>query len=71
MNTMVETIMKLHRCEDCPMRCHAAKKPRSLVARIHRWHTTWWPGWRIYQSEQRARRTSATTAAVAGAAASD
>ena len=36
---MMESIMKLHRCEDCPIRCQAAKKPRSIFARIHRWHT--------------------------------
>jgi hypothetical protein len=50
---MIEQLMKLHRCADCPMRCHAMVKPRSLLARIHRWHTTWWPGWKIYQADQR------------------
>ncbi len=67
MNEMMESIMSLHRCEDCPIRCQAAKKPRSIFARIHRWHMRWWPGWKIYQAELRARKVSA----VADAAASD
>jgi hypothetical protein len=44
---MVEQIMKLHRCADCPIRCYAVAKPRSIFARLHRWHMTWWPGWKI------------------------
>jgi hypothetical protein len=48
---MIESIMKLHRCEDCPIRCNAIKKPHSIYARIHRWHRTWWPGWKIYLAE--------------------
>ncbi len=54
-NEMIESLMKLHKCADCPMRCYAAKKPGSLLARIHRWHSTWWPGWRIYKRDLRAR----------------
>jgi len=46
-----ESLMKLHRCADCSIRCRAVAKPHSLFARIHRWHKTWWPGWKIYQSE--------------------
>ncbi len=66
MNAMVESVMKLHRCEDCPIRCQAGKKPRSFYARMHRWHKNWWPGWQIYQAELRARKASP-----AGAAASN
>ncbi len=48
---LVDQLMKLHRCADCPIRCKAVEQPRSLFARIHRWHRTWWPGWRIYLTE--------------------
>jgi hypothetical protein len=48
---IVESLMNLHRCADCPIRCRAVAKPHSLIARIHRWHKTWWPGWKIYQTE--------------------
>jgi hypothetical protein len=58
---MVEQIMSLHRCVDCPIRCRAVKNPRSIYGRIHRWHRTWWPGYKIYQREQRARAASAAT----------
>ncbi len=57
---IVERIMRLHRCEDCPIRCAAVKKPRSIFGRIHRWHRTWWPGYKIYQREQQARAARAT-----------
>jgi hypothetical protein len=52
---MVENMMKLHKCENCSIRCRGAAKPGSVSARIHRWHKTWWPGWKIYQAELRAR----------------
>ncbi len=56
---MIEQMMKLHRCADCPIRCQAAKRPQSIFGRIHRWHRTWRPGYKIYQTEQRARATRA------------
>ena len=56
---MVEQLMSLHRCADCPVRCHSLSHPHSFLSRVHRWHTTWWPGWRIYQSELRARGAAA------------
>jgi hypothetical protein len=52
---MVEELMKLHKCDNCLIRCHGQKRPGSLAARIHRWHMTWWPGWKIYQAQLRAR----------------
>jgi hypothetical protein len=57
---MFEYIEKVHRCADCSIRCTAVAKPHSLFARIHRWHRTWWPGWKIYQAELRARDARAT-----------
>ncbi len=63
MNDMLESILKLHPCEDCQIRCNAVKKPRSIFARIHRWHMRWWPGWKIYQRELRARKVIPTGAA--------
>jgi hypothetical protein len=36
-------------CETCPMRLKAEAKPKSLMARLWRWHTTWCPGWKAYQ----------------------
>lgn len=36
-------------CETCPIRRRAQAKPRSLIARLWRWHTTWCPGWKAYQ----------------------
>jgi hypothetical protein len=40
---------KEHRCADCPIRARAEANPRSLLARVWRWHTTWCPGWKAYQ----------------------
>jgi hypothetical protein len=57
---MIVSIMKLHRCADCSIRCKAAEKPRSIFASIHRWHSTWWPGWKLYKTELRNSVTSAT-----------
>jgi len=50
---LIESLMKLHKCADCPIRCKAMKQPHSIFARLHRWHMTWWPGWKIYLKEQR------------------
>jgi len=59
---MFETIEKVHRCADCSIRCRAVAKPHSLFAHIHRWHMTWWPGWKIYQAKLRACGARATMA---------
>lgn len=60
MPEMIEAIMSLHRCEDCPIRCRAIRKPHSIFARLHRWHKNWWPGWKIYMRELHSRKPSAT-----------
>jgi hypothetical protein len=26
------------------------KRPHSIFARLHAWHTTWWPGWKAHQA---------------------
>jgi hypothetical protein len=44
------TTEKKFGCEDCAMRRQAEARPRSLMARLWRWHTTWCPGWKAYQA---------------------
>ena len=56
---MLESLMKLHKCADCTIRCKGARKPGSLAARIHRSHATWWPGWKHYQAELHTRGAKA------------
>jgi len=56
-NDLMINIMKLHPCSTCSIRCMAAGKPHSLFARIHRWHMTRWPGWKIYQAEMGTRNS--------------
>lgn len=63
MNAFVVSVMSLHHCEDCPIRCQAAKKPHSIFTRIHRWHMRWWPGWKIYQAELHTRKLNTADAA--------
>jgi hypothetical protein len=36
-------------CATCKLHRYAERKPRSLLARLWRWHTTWCPGWKAYQ----------------------
>jgi hypothetical protein len=57
-NDIVANIMKLHQCANCSIRCRAMAQPHSVFARLHRWHLTWWPGWKIYQAEARARNAN-------------
>lgn len=37
-------------CETCALRQKAAANPKSLMARLWRWHTGWCPGWKAYQA---------------------
>lgn len=39
------------KCATCSMRFKAEQNPKSLTARLWRWHTTWCPGWKAYQRE--------------------
>ncbi len=43
-------IEKVHRCADCPIRRLATARPHSVFARMHGWHRTWWPGWKVHQA---------------------
>ncbi len=52
---MFASVMKLHKCDTCAIRCRASRRPRSVFALIHRWHATWWPGWKLYQAKLGAR----------------
>jgi hypothetical protein len=52
-------IEKVHRCEDCPIRLMGIKHPHSIFARLHAWHTTWWPGWKAHQARECTRRRMA------------
>ena len=56
-------IEKIHRCADCPIRKMAMKQPRSIFARLHAWHATWWPGWKAHQARACAYRSMAKTQA--------
>jgi hypothetical protein len=41
---------KVYGCETCPMRKKGEEKPKSLMGRLWRWHTSWCPGWKEYQA---------------------
>lgn len=40
---------KKYSCETCGWRKHYERKPKSLLGRIWKWHTSWCPGWKAYQ----------------------
>ncbi len=44
------TTEKSFGCETCPMRQKAETNPKSFMARLWRWHTSWCPGWKEYQA---------------------
>ena len=41
---------KTFACETCPARKKAEANPKSFMARLWRWHTGWFPGWKAYQA---------------------
>ena len=56
---LTPTPQKTFACETCAMRQRAEANPKSLMARLWRWHTGWCPGWKAYQAhieEQKAAR---------------
>lgn len=57
---MFDTIEKLHRCDDCFIRRRAMARPHSVFARIHRWHSSWWPCWKSYERRLRGRKREGT-----------
>ena len=36
------------RCENCKLRAHYAKNPKSFMGRFWRWHINFCPGWKGY-----------------------
>jgi hypothetical protein len=47
-----------HGCATCGLRMKAEQKPKSLIARLWRWHTTWCPGWKAYQESLKEQAAS-------------
>jgi hypothetical protein len=44
-----EQVQEEPKCADCPLRNKAEAKPKSLLGRFWKWHTSWCPGWKAYQ----------------------
>ena len=40
--------MAKHQCENCKLRAHYDKSPKSLMGRFWRWHINFCPGWKGY-----------------------
>ena len=49
-------------CETCAMRKKAEANPKTLMARLWRWHTGWCPGWKAYQAHLAEQKSAGTTA---------
>ena len=47
------------RCATCPMRQKAESNPKSIMARLWKWHTNWCPGWKAYQKSLTENNTEA------------
>ena len=48
---MAEDVQIESNCHTCDLRARAEQKPKSLMARLWRWHTGWSPGWKGYVKE--------------------
>lgn len=46
----ISSTEKTFDCETCPICKKAEANPKSLMARLWRWHTGWCPGWKEYQA---------------------
>jgi len=53
---MSDCTSKKYWCANCPIRRRGVEKPRSIFARIHRWHSGRCPAWKAFQAAQRACR---------------
>ena len=40
---------KIPSCAECGLKKKAEANPKSLMARLWKWHTKWCPGWKKYQ----------------------
>lgn len=49
--------MSQQSCENCPIRKKAEAQPKTLLARLWRWHTGWCSGWQAYQKSLAAGKT--------------
>jgi hypothetical protein len=47
---IARAIAKVHPCSGCGIRRRAETQPSSVFGRLHRWHRSWWPGWKIHQA---------------------
>jgi hypothetical protein len=47
-----------HKCADCELRKKSEANPKSIIARLWRWHTKICPGWRSYQKALAAEKES-------------
>ncbi len=45
-------------CETCALRQKAEANPRTLMARLWKWHTRWCPGWKAYQAHLAEQRSA-------------
>ncbi len=61
-------LLKAH-CAHCPIRQTGMAHPRSVFARIHAWHSSWWPAWKALQCDLRVRAQAARAARITADAA--
>ena len=46
----VPEINNRYACETCKIRMKCEANPKTWLARLWKWHTTWCPGWASYQA---------------------